>query len=567
LTSAPASAVSELSSAIEDRAPADVHPSAHYGGALRYGAVWLAAATLFVAARALPVISNVPGRDEGTYLTIGRSVLQGRILYRDLWDNKPPGIFYLYGLIGKIFGARMWGVAAVDFLLLLVVSWCVFFFVEKFLGPAGAAVAVAVQTVWHVEAGYIFTAQPEFFQLPLIIGAYFLVSVRTSARTRWRYLLAGVVLGAAFWIKYNAILFLPLLLLPCLQLPALDERPPRLALNVDLRAFAARAFWILAGFSAVITAVLVYFALHGALAALRQIQFEVLPRYAAMAAERRRLPLGQWIAVRSEFFLGAATLWVTIAALVIAWRRRDLARAGPLFVAAALAYAATAVQGSFHSYYFATCYPFFAAMWAYLAVNVWEASRAAARACKRRRWRVAQVLVWVLFANVVFWPLPAEFSRAQMDYESLCEWRANPENFYAHHPWEIPFEHVAGQLAVIHYLRAKAAPGDRMYLWGGHSLICYLAGPSCVTRFVSNLGLMSLWTPPAWRAEVAGELSAQPPRWIVVARDDALPSITYVYLTSDQYLKQRFPALKNLIAAHYRLAADFTTFAVYRRSE
>ncbi|HEY6292209.1 MAG TPA: glycosyltransferase family 39 protein [Terriglobia bacterium] len=557
-------------------------------GASRFHNAWFAAAMLFVVARALPVLSNTPGRDQGTYLTIGRSLVQGRILYRDLWDNKPPGIFYIYAIIGKLFGTRMWCAAAVDLALLLLVSWCLFRFAERYLGPGGAAVAVAVHATWHVEAGYIFSAQPEFFQLPLIFGAYFLVAAGAAADPparpvlpgmrlwqalrhvardwRVRHLAAGALLGAAFWLKYNAFVFLPLLLVPYLDGGALGGRPPRLAFTATPRQLAERLVWVLVGFATVVAVVLGYFASHGALPAMREIQFQVLPRYAAMAAERRRLPLGQWIAVRSGFFLGAARLAATAVALVVAWARRDLARLGPLAGAAAVAYAATAVQISFHSYYFATCYPFFALMWAYLAVTLWELCRAAAQACARRSLRLAQVLVWVLFANLLYWPLPAQFNRIQMDYESLREWRAGPESFYANHPWEIPFEHMSGQLQVIHYLKTNGSPGDQIFLWGGHTLICYLSGRPCVTRFVSNLGLMSLWVPQAWRDEVARELRAQPPEWIVVARDDALPSITYVNLSSDQYLVERYPEMANLVASDYHPAADFTSFVLYRRN-
>ena len=573
----------------------------------RFRAGWFAASMLFVAARALPALSNTPGRDQGTYLTIGRSLLQGRILYRDLWDNKPPGIFYIYALIGKLFGVRMWCAAAVDLALLLVVSWCLFRFAERYLGPGGAAVAVVVHATWHVEAGYIFTAQPEFFQLPLIFGAYFLISgslpavggVRIAAGDpvpgerspsraadrpafpratvggwlqqfagSWttRHFAAGALLGAAFWLKYNAFMFLPLLLVPYLDGRALGVQPPRLRFNARGRQLAGRVAWVMVGFAAVVAVVLGYFTLHGALPAMREIQFQVLPRYAAMAAERRRLPLGQWIAVRSEFFLGAATLAATAVALVVAWARRDLARLGPLAAAAAVAYAATAVQMSFHSYYFATCYPFFALMWAYLAVTLWELCRAAAQACSRQGLRVARVLVWVLFANLLYWPLPAQLNRIQMDYESFREWRAGPESYYANHPWEIPFEHMRGQLQVIHYLTAHGSPHDRIFLWGGHTLICYLSERTCVTRFVSNLGLMSRWAPQAWRDEVAGELQAQPPEWIVMARDDALPSITYVNLSSDEYLFQRYPALAGLVTRDYHPAADFTSFVLYGRN-
>lgn len=538
------------------------------GGASRFRAACFVVAMLLVLGRALPVLSNVPGRDQGTYLTIGRSLLQGRVLYRDLWENKPPGIFYIYGLIGKAFGTRMWCVAAADLALLLVVSWCIFHFAERYLGPAGAAVAVIVHGVWHVEAGYIFTAQPEFFQLPLIFGAYFLVagaSLREQSRLRARHLAAGMLLGTAFWLKYNAVVFLPWLLVPYLDGRALNDRPSRLALTVGLRDLFEQGAWIILGFGSVVLGVIAYFGLEGALPALREVQFQVLPRYAAMAVEARPLPLGQWIAVRSEICLGAATLVATAVALVVARWRRDLARTAPLFTGAAAAYAATAIQMRFHGYYFATCYPFFALIWAYLAVTLWELCRGAAHASACRHWRLGRVLVWLLFASILCWPVLADSGRAQVDYGNLREWRSDPENFYRHHSW-IWLEHMDGQLQVIHYLKANAAPADQIFLWGGHTLICYLAERPCVTRFVSNLGLMSLWAPQAWRDEAARQLRVQQPSWIVVARADALPSITFLTLSSDRYLANRYPDLATLVREEYTPVADFSTFVVYRHN-
>ena len=43
---------------------------------------------------------------------------------------------------------------------------------------------------------------------------------------------------------------------------------------------------------------------------------------------------------------------------------------------------AVVMQVRFHDYYFQTCYPFLAALWAYLAVSIYEGSRALARNCR-----------------------------------------------------------------------------------------------------------------------------------------------------------------------------------------
>jgi hypothetical protein len=50
-----------------------------------------------------------------------------------------------------------------------------------------------------------------------------------------------------------------------------------------------------------------------------------------------------------------------------------------------------------------------------------------------------------------------------------------------------------------------------------------------------------------------------------VARHDAMPTITYVDLDSEDYIKT-FPELRAFITSGYSPVADFDTFVVYRRN-
>ncbi|MDD3679859.1 MAG: hypothetical protein PHX72_03335, partial [Candidatus Shapirobacteria bacterium] len=44
--------------------------------------------------------------DEGIYLTLGQSIRQGQVLYRDIHDNKPPLLYWLADLSGTVFWFR-----------------------------------------------------------------------------------------------------------------------------------------------------------------------------------------------------------------------------------------------------------------------------------------------------------------------------------------------------------------------------------------------------------------------------------------------------------------------------
>jgi hypothetical protein len=125
-------------------------------------------------------------------------------------------------------------------------------------------------------------------------------------------------------------------------------------------------------------------------------------------------------------------------------------------------------------------------------------------------------------------------------------------------------ELLRGQFDVIHYLEKNAKRSDNIYLWGSNCLIYYLTGRQAPTRFVSNLGIVSLWVQPSWREELMRDLRNTQPPFIIVTRGDALPTITYVNLDSEKYLRT-FPEFDSFITNNYKAAADFGSFVIYER--
>ncbi len=70
-------------------------------GAALFGVV------LFASLRMAPSIDN-QGRDNAIYATIGQVIRDGGLPYRDAWDNKTPGAYYLDALFLWAFGGGQW---------------------------------------------------------------------------------------------------------------------------------------------------------------------------------------------------------------------------------------------------------------------------------------------------------------------------------------------------------------------------------------------------------------------------------------------------------------------------
>ena len=522
---------------------------------------WLLAALLFVLFRALPNISYPIGRDQATYLVIGEGLLHGQRLYRDLWDNKPPGIFAPYALLAKLFGHVMWSVGLVDILWLLVISYCIFRFAERYLGTAAAAIAVAVNADWHCRFGYTDACQTECFLMLLVFAGYLTVA-EDGRGPLARHFAAGLCLGAAFWLKYNALAFLPLLaFLPCVDWSRLDEKPRRLRLLIRWRAWFSRMGAMLAAFSIIVVAVLGYFYLAGTWPSFRETELEVLPRYVAMA--ERTSHYWEMAVARMVLYLGWWTWAATGLSFLIA-EKRDLSRLAPVLVAAALGFLCTASQVRFTALSFETAYPFFAMIWGYVVVKAYEGVRGAARSSAARERALARMAACGLAGITLFWPLRAEIRAVTERYRDLAAWRRDRGAFFANYP-AIRFvvENLGGQMQVIRALRRVSPPGDGVFVWGTDPLIYYLTGRRPPTRFVSNIFLTGPWSPPAWREELVQDLEQSPPAFIVVAQHDNF-GITLTTLDSEHYLSV-YPRLARFISGSYNFMAAFPDFVVYRR--
>jgi hypothetical protein len=522
---------------------------------------WLIVALLFVLVASLPNLSHPIGRDQALYCVIGEGLLHGQHPYRDLWDNRPPATALIFAGMVKLFGPVMWCVGVVDILWLLGMSYFVFRFATRYLGTGAAVVAVGVNALWHCWAGYVHAAVPSTFVIFFVFAGFFLVE-REAGWPRLRHFGAGILMGAAFWATFNALVFLPLLLLPYLDTGQLDHEPRRLRWGIRWRDWQARAVFFAGGFATIVGVVVVYLWGVGSWAAFREIHADVMPRYVQLALERTP-NYWLWSIKRSQLVLGLWTEIVTLVALVLAWKQRELARLAPVLFAAAMGFLSAAVQIRFHAYYFETAYPFFAMVWGYLGVKVYLGFAALARACATKGWRAARVLVWVLFANVVAWPVMDQAIKLTGHYSALVDWWRAPEMFYATYPWPHPLELLRGEMGTIQYLRNNSTPEDGVFVWGTQSVIYFLSRRRPPTRFISNLGLISPWGAPAWKQELLRDLRRAPPRFIVVVRGDAIPSVSYTRMDSEKYLAV-FPELAAFIAGSYQPAATIGNFVIYR---
>ena len=154
----------------------------------------------------LPSLVQPAGGDQGLYTYAAQRILAGDVMYRDVWDQKPPGIALIYAPLLTIWpgeavvpGADLAAAAAVAILLVALG--------RRRDSPAVGFGAAAVFLLFgdpYLQrlSGIYVRGQCEPFIALAVTASLVLLAHRT--RRPLHLIGAGVGLAVAFWLKYNA---------------------------------------------------------------------------------------------------------------------------------------------------------------------------------------------------------------------------------------------------------------------------------------------------------------------------------------------------------------------------
>jgi hypothetical protein len=157
----------------------------------------------------VPSLAQPMGPDQGLYAYVGDRILQHDLAYRDAWDQKPPGIHYLYAALRAI-STRDVVVPAADLAAAAIVAALLWFLGTRLSGAAGGGLSAVLFLLLSDPSldrygGVRVRAQAETF-IAVAVAAAFALALGSGAK-RPRLLGAGLCLGVAFTLKYNAGLY------------------------------------------------------------------------------------------------------------------------------------------------------------------------------------------------------------------------------------------------------------------------------------------------------------------------------------------------------------------------
>jgi hypothetical protein len=174
---------------------------------------WLSVLALLVMFNALTrgfFLIEPPGVDQTLFLSQAVELLNGKHMYSEIWEHKPPGVIVVYTAAMALFGRSYLAVQTANALAGCWTSIALCWFCWKLSRrlTVGVVASLVYLTFYSgiVFGGFWATAQAEIWIDPLVLLAMILLSPATERfKMSWRAPVAGICTGLVILLKYSAL--------------------------------------------------------------------------------------------------------------------------------------------------------------------------------------------------------------------------------------------------------------------------------------------------------------------------------------------------------------------------
>jgi 4-amino-4-deoxy-L-arabinose transferase-like glycosyltransferase len=167
---------------------------------------WLVASLFFVATllSRIPTFSrSVLDWDESLYFLMAQQWRQGHLPYTTIWDNKPIGIYAIFAVAQTVFGDRIAAIRVAMVLCVSVLAFAVARITRALTGDEAAGLVAGAALILCSLSNDGQASNTELFMACCTALAAW------ASLTTERAFLVGLLLGAAFMIKYVSIFETP----------------------------------------------------------------------------------------------------------------------------------------------------------------------------------------------------------------------------------------------------------------------------------------------------------------------------------------------------------------------
>ena len=406
----------------------------------------------------VPFLEEPLERDEGAYAYIAQRILAGDVPYRDIFDHKPPLIYFIYAGVFKLFGDTQAAIRLFTLFFSLFTTLSVFAVGFLLWGSVGGLLSALIYAFY---SGGPFvqgtSANTETFMvLPLILAlACVLLAFRRPAPKAWGWIfLAGLLSGMAVVLKQVALPNFAVLAAFLLFKIYLERK--------DLKKLLSPAMILAAGFLVFPLFFAVYFWVKGAFADLIQGLFVYSFAYTS------RYKIWEWQNLRRVVLNENLALWALsfFGMFLILFRKRSFELI--LLLGWTLASLLAVFMGKrFFGHYFIQIIPGLALLSAYFILVLFERKRS------------------LLFSLAAALLLSALFG------VNLGHWG----RFLFMEPEEISIRKYESLYFVIapraaEFIRARTSPEDHIFVWGAEPEVYFYSRRKSASKHIYHYPLL-----------------------------------------------------------------------------
>jgi hypothetical protein len=442
-------------------------------------------------------------RDSGVFLYVGWRVLNGAIPYLQVWDHKPPVIYYLNALGLALTPNSTWGVWGVEVVSLMIAAAFGYYLFKRLYGLFPA---IFISFLWIFSAffllsgGNLTTEYALPFQFALLWLFYRAENQPRYIRTAgygWYGFALGAVTSLLFFTRQNEMAIAIAIGL-YLLISRLGQR--------DFRRFAADALPILAGGLAVTAIIVGYLAVKGAFPAFWDTAFIYNFFYAEERGPDDRINaiiqgMNQLenVGMTQLGFWG----WGAALALLIFKKERIPEHMRSLLWMAAIALPIelwmVSLGGRPRIPYYLAFLPVFSVFAGFTAWMVFDSvfkdvPRVAG---------AALVMVMVVALGLAF----------RADYYELSRYYAGQ----------------VGDNELPAYIESNTSPQDTVLMWGAETSYNFYTRRASPTRFSYQYALYKGYGGKSYATEFLNDILTNRPRLIVVKKGDKLSDFRFGY--------------------------------------
>jgi hypothetical protein len=501
------------------------------------------------------------GRDQSIYALVGDGILNGKAPYLDLWDFKPPGVFFVYAAAQSLFGRNMQAIRILEALGLIAMVLGLVILSKRLQGSTLAGwMAGAIAVYAHVMLDFWHTGQPESFGGVLTVLALCAVTTSANKTTRpWAAFVAGILLGLTSMMKPTLG---GALIVVSAYLFRQHPEPSRVwRRSLPLVALAS-------GTALVFCAVGFYFVRLNAWPALRWTLHDFTPGYTALGWHPDSSPLGMlhYALIESLTKFSVFIPIGLVAALVLpSAHSREHEGLYLICGIAIFQIIGIALQAKFFEYHYGATIPllsFLAGLgWAKLWWSVQARGAVAALAFALALLLAALIAPAVQDLPGTAWQRTLQRLRFLRHMREPSAREQLDDNIAKAASFDLSADREVAQ-----WMKGQTGPNDSVLVWGFEPAIYWFAERRPATRFIYNVAQRSLWQQARARQWFMEDLSKNKPEVVAVQHSDVFPGVTG-HNTDSAADVADFPEFENWLKARYYPAGYRYNFEYFRRRD